>query len=110
MKLARFRIHDWESFGLVEGDHVQVIQGSLFGDYTLIDAAYPLDQVQLLPPTRPIGFWAVGLNYAAHVAYQEVALDADRIRREASVFWPWHKGVNWIIGPNTPVVLPMEAD
>jgi 2-keto-4-pentenoate hydratase/2-oxohepta-3-ene-1,7-dioic acid hydratase in catechol pathway len=110
MKLARFRIHDWESFGLVEGDHVRVIQGSLFGDYTLTHAAYPLDQVQLLPPTRPTSFWAVGLNYATHVAHQEVALDADRIRREASEFRPWHKGVNWIIGPNAPVVLPMEAD
>ena len=99
-----------ESFGLVEGDHVRVIQGSLFGDYTLTYAAYPLDQVQLLPPTHPTSFWAVGLTYATHVAHQEVALDADRIRREASEFRPWHKGVNWIIGPNAPVVLPMEAD
>jgi hypothetical protein len=83
MKLARFRIHDWESFELVEGDHVRVIQGSIFGDYTLTDAAYPLDQVQLLLPTRPTRFWAVGLTYALHMAHQEVALDADRIRREA---------------------------
>jgi len=87
-----------------------VIQWSIFGEYTLTHAAYPLGQVKLLPPTRPTSFWAVGLTYAAHVAHQEVALDADRIRREASEFRPWHKGVSCLIGPNAPVVLPMEAD
>jgi hypothetical protein len=69
MKLARFRIHDWESFGLVEGDHVRVIQGSLFGEYTITHAAYPLDQVKLLPPTRPTSFWAVGLKWRRDSAH-----------------------------------------
>ncbi len=91
MKLARFRVNDWESYGLVEGDRVTVIQGSIFGAYTVSQASYPLDRVKLLPPTRPTGFWAVGLNYAAHVAHQEVALDAERIRRDSQVFRPWLK-------------------
>jgi 2-keto-4-pentenoate hydratase/2-oxohepta-3-ene-1,7-dioic acid hydratase in catechol pathway len=110
MKLARFRVNDWESFGLVEGNHVRAIHGSIFGEYTITQASYPLDRIKLLPPTRPTSFWAVGLNYAAHVAHQEVALDAERIRREASIFRPWHKGVSCIIGHNAPVVLPPEAD
>jgi 2-keto-4-pentenoate hydratase/2-oxohepta-3-ene-1,7-dioic acid hydratase in catechol pathway len=110
MKLARFRVNDWESFGLVEGNQVRAIQGSIFGEYTITRASYPLDRVRLLPPTRPTSFWAVGLNYAAHVAHQEVALDAERIRREASIFRPWHKGVSCIIGHDDPVVLPPEAD
>ena len=110
MKLARFRVNDWESYGLVEGDRVRVIQGSIFGEYTVSQASYPLDRVKLLPPTRPISFWAVGLNYAAHVAHQEVALDAERIRRESAGFRPWHKGVGCIIGHDDPVVLPSEAD
>ena len=31
MKLARFRVNDWESYGIVEGDRVNVIQGDFFG-------------------------------------------------------------------------------
>ena len=110
MKIARFRVNEWESYGGVEGDNVRVIQGSIFGEYTMSQASYPLERVKLLPPTRPTSFWAVGLNYAAHIAHQEIALDAERIRREAGVFRPWHKGVGCIIGHNDPIVLPPEAD
>jgi 2-keto-4-pentenoate hydratase/2-oxohepta-3-ene-1,7-dioic acid hydratase in catechol pathway len=110
MKLARFRIDEWESYGLVEGDRVRVIQGSIFGEYTISQASYPLERIKLLPPTQPISFWAVGLNYAAHIAHQESALDAERIRRKAAAFRPWHKGVSCLIGHNDPIVLPPEAD
>ncbi len=110
MKLARFRVDDWESYGAVEADRVRVIQGNIFGEYAVTQASYPLERVKLLPPTRPTGFWAVGLNYAAHVAHQEVALDAERIQREAGVFRPWHKGIGCIIGHDDPIVLPTESD
>ncbi|MCH9045316.1 MAG: fumarylacetoacetate hydrolase family protein [SAR324 cluster bacterium] len=110
MKLARFRINDWESYGVVEGDRVSVIQGDIFGEYRVTQASYPLARVKFLPPTRPTGFWAVGLNYAAHVAHQEGALDADRIRREASIFRPWQKTVGCLIGHEDQVVLPADSD
>ncbi len=110
MKLARFRVDDWESYGLVEGDRVRAIQGSIFGEYAVTQASYPLERVKLLPPTRPTTFWAVGLNYAAHIAHQEQALDAERIRREAAIFRPWHKGAGCIVGQDDTIVLPAEAD
>jgi 2-keto-4-pentenoate hydratase/2-oxohepta-3-ene-1,7-dioic acid hydratase in catechol pathway len=52
----------------------------------------------------------VGLNYSAHVAHQEKALDAEHIRRQASAFRPWQKGVATLIGHNDAIVLPPEAD
>ena len=110
MKLARFSIGAWESYGLVEDDRVRVIQGSIFGEHTVTDASYPLSQVKLLPPTRPTAYWAVGLNYAAHIAHQENALDAERIQRDSSAFRPWQKGANCIIGPGESIVLPAESD
>jgi 2-keto-4-pentenoate hydratase/2-oxohepta-3-ene-1,7-dioic acid hydratase in catechol pathway len=110
MKLARFCINEWESYGLAEGDRVRAIQGSIFGEYRVTQASYPLEQVKLLSPTQPTSFWAVGLNYTAHIAHQEQALDAERIRREAAVFRPWHKGVSCIIGHDDTIVLPAEAD
>ena len=60
MKLARFQVDDWESYGLVEGYRVRSIQGSIFGEYTVSQASYPLERIKLLPPTRPTTFWAVG--------------------------------------------------
>jgi 2-keto-4-pentenoate hydratase/2-oxohepta-3-ene-1,7-dioic acid hydratase in catechol pathway len=110
MKLARFRVDGWESYGVVEGDRVRVIQGDIFGEHQLTQASYPLDRVKLLPPTRPTAYWAVGLNYPAHIAHQEQALDAQRIQRDSAAFRPWQKGVNCIIGHEDTVVLPREAD
>lgn len=110
MKLARFSVDEWESYGAVEGDQVRVIQGDIFGEHQLTRAAYPLERVKLLPPTRPKAFWAVGLNYPAHIAHQEQALDAERIQRESAVFRPWNKGVNCIIGQGDAILLPPEAD
>ena len=110
MKLARFSVDQWESYGPVEGNRVRVIQGDIFGEHRVTGASYPLERVKLLAPTRPTTFWAVGLNYAAHVAHQEQALDAERIRRESAIFRPWQKGAGCIIAHNDPIVLPPEAD
>jgi len=60
MKLARFRVDGWESYGVVEGDRVRVIQGSIYGDITVTQASYPLDRVKLLPPTQPT---SLGLRF-----------------------------------------------
>ena len=110
MKFARFEINGWESYGVVEGDQLRVIQGDLFGRYHFTDAMYPISKVKILPPTRPLSFWAVGLNYADHVAHQVEALDADRIARDAQTFRPWQKGVSSIIGQDETIILPKESD
>jgi 2-keto-4-pentenoate hydratase/2-oxohepta-3-ene-1,7-dioic acid hydratase in catechol pathway len=110
MKVARFQVGGWESYGLVENDQVRAIQGDIFGEHKVTQASYPLEHVKLLPPTTPTTFWAVGLNYSAHLAHQEKALDMERIRREASQFRPWHKGAHCMIGHGDTVLLPPEAD
>ena len=33
MKIARFSVDGWESYGLVEGDRVRVIQGNIFAEH-----------------------------------------------------------------------------
>lgn len=110
MKIARFSIDGWESHGVVEGDRVRVIQGDIFGTHNLTQAYYPLNRVKLLPPTRPKTFWAVGLNYAAHIAHQEVALDTERIHREMQGFRPWHKGAHCMVGNDDAIVIPSDSD
>jgi 2-keto-4-pentenoate hydratase/2-oxohepta-3-ene-1,7-dioic acid hydratase in catechol pathway len=110
MKIARFSVDGWESYGLIEDERIRVIQGDIFGSYIETQASYPLRRVKLLPPSRARTFWAVGLNYAAHIAHQEVALADARIQHEALEFRPWHKGVHCMIGHEDSIVIPGDAD
>ena len=110
MKFARFEVNGWQSYAVVEGDQLRVIQGDLFGQHHFTDAKYPVSSVKILPPTQPSSFWAIGLNYADHVAHQIENLDAERISRDAQAFMPWQKGVSCIIGQGDTVILPTESD
>jgi 2-keto-4-pentenoate hydratase/2-oxohepta-3-ene-1,7-dioic acid hydratase in catechol pathway len=66
MKLARFLHEGREGLGVVEDDYITVTQGSMFGAFHRTSQSYPLDEIKLLPPTRPSKIVAVGLNYKDH--------------------------------------------
>ena len=110
MKFARFETNGWQSYAVVEGDQLRVVQGDLFGQHHFTDARYPINSVKILPPTQPTSYWAIGLNYADHVAHQIENLDAERIAKDAQAFMPWQKGVSCIIGQGDTVILPAESD
>jgi 2-keto-4-pentenoate hydratase/2-oxohepta-3-ene-1,7-dioic acid hydratase in catechol pathway len=66
MKIARFLYQGKEWFGVVEGDHLTVAEGDMFGAFTVTRQGYHLKEVKLLPPTQPSKIVAVGLNYKDH--------------------------------------------
>lgn len=74
MKIARFLHKRKEGFGVVEGDHIQVAEGALFGAFNLTRQGYHLEEVKLLPPTQPSKIVAVGLNYKDHAEELKIAL------------------------------------
>ena len=98
MKLARFLYNGDVCFGVVEGDHVQEATGELFGAFRLTGHGYPLDQVKLLPPTRPSKIVAMGLNYKDHAAELKQALP-----QEPLLFL---KPGSAVIGPLDPIIYP----
>jgi hypothetical protein len=53
MKYARYEAHGEIAYGVVEGDAVLQIEGSLFGDHEVTDHAHGLAEVKLLAPTTP---------------------------------------------------------
>ena len=110
MKICRVSVEGSVSYGLVEGDSVYLIDGNVYGDYVVTNTSYDLGEVKLLVPCEPRSFWAVGLNYAAHIAHQEQALDPDRIQRDAQEFRPWQKGTSCIISTGSKIELPSDAD
>lgn len=63
MKFARFEKDGIHRFGLVEGDDLRVLSGSIFNDYELTDSRFKLAEVKLLPPTTPSKIVCVAHNY-----------------------------------------------
>ncbi len=72
MKFARFRVNDTVAFGIVEGDQVREISGSLFGDWSATDKVHALADVRLLVPTQPKHVFAMAGNYKSHLNDAEI--------------------------------------
>ena len=66
MKLARFLKDGLIKFGIVEGERVIEIDGSIFGNFKKTAITHKLKQVKLMAPCEPSKIIAIGLNYKAH--------------------------------------------
>lgn len=66
MKFARFLENGVISYGVVEGEEIIKINGSIFEAHQLTDQRVSLDQVELLAPVVPGKLVAIGLNYKKH--------------------------------------------
>lgn len=99
MKIARFQVKDQIYYGEIKNSQVFVIEGDIFGKYTITKQAFPLNDVKLLAPLQPGKIVCVGLNYLSHVqdkAGREVA-------EEPIIFMTSPSAV---IGPYDPIVIP----
>ncbi|MDR7313897.1 fumarylacetoacetate hydrolase family protein [Brevibacillus nitrificans] len=66
MKYVRFSENASVYYGLVEGDEVIKLTGSIFESYEKTEERYAINQVQLLAPLQPGKIVAIGLNYKKH--------------------------------------------
>lgn len=66
MKFVRFSENDCISYGILEGEEIITIRGSIFDNYQVTDKRVPLSAVKLLAPVVPGKLVAVGLNYKKH--------------------------------------------
>lgn len=106
MRFARFRVRGREHYGVVEGERVRVIRGSPFGRWERTEGAYGLEEVRLLPPTRPVQALGIGANYADHIAQAEATSGRAHAGRGIQ---PWTKGVASLTGHGSPIVITREA-
>ena len=67
VKWCRLETPEGPSFGLVEGDRIELVQGSPFATFTRSGRYTPLAQARLLVPVVPPTFYAIGSNYHDHV-------------------------------------------
>ena len=69
MKIARFRTGKRVAYGVVKGDEVIEIRGSIYTKFRMTDTRFPLDEVRLLPPTEASELWCPGLNFLEHLEF-----------------------------------------
>jgi hypothetical protein len=63
MRWARFGRNGTATYGIVEGEEIQPVTGSPFGEWAKSGARLKLSEVKLLVPVVPTTFYACGLNY-----------------------------------------------
>jgi len=102
MRLARF-LHNGEArWGIVQGDEVHLALGSVYDDSLSVGPAVgTLDTLKLLAPCEPTKIIAVGRNYAAHAAEQQVEVPAEPLL--------FLKPPSALIGHEEPIILPADS-
>ena len=108
MKIARFRANSRVVYGVIQGDQVVEIRGSIFSKFRMTDAVHALTDVKLLAPTDPVEIWCPGLNFLEHLEFagQVLGHGTPPIPTEPQ---PWRKGRNALTGPNDPIIIPRAS-
>lgn len=68
MKIYRFRHGTRILMGVLRGELLFPVKGSIFSDFTVDDCPIPIGDVKLLPPVLPTKIVCVGANYRDHAA------------------------------------------
>jgi 2-keto-4-pentenoate hydratase/2-oxohepta-3-ene-1,7-dioic acid hydratase in catechol pathway len=66
MKFVRYEENGYISYGLLEGNEIIKIEGSILGEYQVTGQRSSLDKAKLLAPITPGKIVAIGLNYKKH--------------------------------------------
>lgn len=101
MKIFRFKLTDKISYGVLKGEYVYPLRGSVFGNFEVDEVGVPISAVGLLPPAMPSKIVAVGVNYKDH------AREMRRILPEEPLIFL--KPPSAVVGPGDIIVYPKMA-
>ena len=108
MKIARFRRGTRVAYGVIEGEEIAEIRGSVFTRFRITDNRHRLDDVVLQAPTDPVQIWCPGLNFAEHIEFAHQVMGPGR-ELDTEHPNPWHKGRNALIGHGDHVIIPKDS-
>lgn len=102
MKIAKIVIDETRTtYAVIETGCYKIIDGDIFGKHRVTDEKIPIENANLVAPTKPIQVVAIGLNYRLHAIESGFPIpDAPLI---------FFKTPNCIIGPEAPILLPKMA-
>lgn len=110
MKIARFRAGRRVAYGVVNGEEVVEIRGSIYTRFRMTDTVHKLAKVKLLAPTEPMEMWCPGVNFADHLAYAASVFDnKDKAPPPPEHPEPWVKARGSLTGHYDPIILPRDS-
>lgn len=98
MKLVRFRYKRKMNWGILNNEYIRVLKTSPFRKILFSGEKLSLNEVRLLPPTKPSKIILVGLNYKDHA--KELNME---IPKEPIIFL---KPNTSVIGPEDEIIYP----
>lgn len=111
MKIARFRAARRVAYGVVQGDEVIEIRGSIYTRFRMTDTRHQLKDVKLLTPTEPTEMWGPGLNFADHLGFAASLFgNGDGAPPLPGHPEPWVKARGSLTGHEDPIIIPRDSD
>ncbi len=107
MRWARFGRDGTAAYGIVEGEEIQPVSGTPFGEWTKSGARLRLSEVKLLVPVVPTTFYACGLNYEEHI--RAVAAKVGQSPNLPTQPDVGYRANNALIAPEEAIVIPRDA-
>ena len=77
MKIVRFMDEHQEKWGALQNEKINLIEGSIFGDFKVVDQSVLLKDVTLLAPCTPSKGVCIGLNYHDHAREMNLVLPTE---------------------------------
>jgi 2-keto-4-pentenoate hydratase/2-oxohepta-3-ene-1,7-dioic acid hydratase in catechol pathway len=104
---ARINHNGTESFAVVEGDDLLVLDGNILGEHKKTGESVPLAGAALLAPIKPPKILAAAVNYPSHVPSAKAVLDnKDEAPAVPQLFL---KPTSSVVGPGDTIVIPQGA-
>jgi 2-keto-4-pentenoate hydratase/2-oxohepta-3-ene-1,7-dioic acid hydratase in catechol pathway len=106
MRYARVRHDGRPHWSRVEDDVVHLLSGAPIGGAPAVTGTVSLSTVELLPPVLPFVFYAVGLNYRAHLDHaraQDYGVAPTPRRAEVG-----YRANNALVGSGAPILVPPD--
>jgi len=98
MKIYRYKYNKRIFYGILKGEKLFSIEGSIFRKFRVQKKGIPISEVILLPPIRPSKIIGIGINYKDHAMERGKALP----KKPLIFLMP----PSAIVGPNDIIIYP----
>ena len=107
MKYGRFEHRGRTFFGIVEGDQVVELEGSIFGSYKPTSTKHMLSALKTLVPCEPPNFYCAGINYLAHIEWGNQRKGTNTKPPEKADIG--YRSQNALSPTGAPIVIPADS-
>lgn len=107
MRWLRYTLSGRTAYGIVEGDRVVEVAGDPFAGFEKTGQVHALSDVKIELPVVPGTFYAVGMNYPAHVREMAAKRGVEPdLPKQPDVGYRANSG---LIAHGEPIIVPAEA-